>query len=515
MFNKNMKKITMAGLTFAFAIVMTACGGQNERNTNQLVVAQTSDATNLDLHASNDASSSLVLVQIFETLVRQDENMNIVPGLAESYELLEDGKTYQFNLRNDVYFHNGEKFTAHDVKFTFLRALQSPQVAHIVDQIDPNGIEIIDDYTIKISTVEPYAPFLNHLAHNAAGIMNQKAVEEAGDRVNQRPVGTGPFEFVSWTNGDRVVLRRFEDYYGEKPAFEELIIRAIAEGANRTMELETGEIDIAIPIVASDIQRVEDNNDLKLLRAQNLTTQHIGFNQNKEPFNDVRVRQAINYAVNNQLILDTILEGVGGLSTGPIGANVWGARTDLYVYEQNLEKARELLAEAGYPNGFQTTLWTSNAGTGPMIVEAVQSQLREVGIDARVEQMEWGAYIEALANGDHDMFIMGWGSVTGDADYGLYSLFHSSQPSSAGNRTFFNNERVDELLDFARSTKDPEARLEAYSEIQEIIVDEAPWLFLVTGETLVGTRKDVQGFVINPNGHHRFANVYFSETDGE
>ena len=511
MFNKNMKKLTMASLALALTFVMTACGGARERNTNELVVAQTSDATSLDLHAANDASSSLVLVQIFETLVRQDEEMNLVPGLAKDWTLLEDGKTYEFHLRDDVYFHNGEKFTAQDVKFTFERALQSPQVAHIVDQIDPNGIEIVDDYTIRISTLEPYAPFLNHLAHNAAAIMNQKAVEASGDRVNQEPVGTGPFKFVNWTNGDRVELTRFDEYYGDKPVYENLIIRAISENANRTIELETGEVDIAIGIPTSDISRVEGNSDLKLLRAPNLTTQHIGFNLNLEKFQDVRVRQAINYAVNSEQILNTILDGVGGLSTGPIGRNVWGAKEGLHVYEQNLEKARELMAEAGYPNGFETTIWTSDAGTGPAIVEAVASQLREIGITVEIQRMEWGAYIEALSNGEHEMFIMGWGSVTGDADYGLYSLFHSSQPAAAGNRTFFADERVDELLDFARSTKDADARLEAYAEIQEIIVEEAPWIFLVTGETLVGTRADVEGFVINPNGHHRFVNVHFTE----
>jgi len=506
MFRKN-KKI-LATITFVLALVLTACGGVAE-NTDRLVVAQNADAMSLDPHGANEASSSLVLTQIFETLLILDEDRNIVPGLATSYELLPDNVTYEFKLRDDVYFHNGEKMTAADVAFTFDRAAKSPTVAHIVGQIDPDGIEILDDYTIRIATLEPYAPFLANLTHSAASIMNEKAVLEAGELVGREPIGTGPFKFVNWDPGSEIEMERFNDYHGEMPVYSELVIRAISENSSRTMELETKEVDISLNVPATDIERIDGDSDLTLLREENFTTQHIGFNQDKEPFNNVLVRQAINYAVNVELIHETILNGVGSIATGPVNTNVWGSRADLTGYEYDLEKARELMAEAGYADGFTTEIWTSDSGTGPMIVEAVASQLREIGITAQILPMEWGAYIDALSEGEHEMYIMAWGAVTGDADYGLYPLFHSSQGASAGNRTYFANDRVDELLDIARSTVDEEIRLEAYAEIQEIVLNEAPWLFLVTGETLIGTQSNVRGFRINPSGQHRFAGVYF------
>jgi len=512
---RNMKKLSLIATAAFAALVMTACGatgGSAGGNQDRLVVAQSSDAITLDLHAGNDASSSLVSGQIFETLIVQTPDMELVPGLATEWTLLEDGITWEFKLREGVTFHNGEPFTANDVKFSFERAAGFAQVAPILGDIDVSSIEVVDDHTIRVATYHPFAPFLRNLAHGAAGIMNQTAVEAAGDTVGQNPVGTGPFEFVNWINGDEIELRRFEDYWGDLPAYETLVFRAIQENANRLIELETGQIDIAIAIAPQDVARVEADDNLVLLRQPNFSTQYIGMNTNDPILSDVRVRQAINYAVDVDLILETVLSGVGGRAVGPFGSNVWGFNPNLTGYGFDEERARELLAEAGYPDGFEIELWSSNSGTGPIIVEAVQNMLGRVGIRVNVSQMEWGAYVEALNQGNHQMFIMGWGTITGDADYGLYALFHSSQDPSAGNRFFLDVPGLDELIDEARSLTDDDARREQlYWEIQEIIVEEAPWVFLITGETVVATSTRVQGLRLAPSNHHRFAPVTFSE----
>lgn len=520
---KNSKRKFLAfGLAATMSLFVTACGsetsgdagsngGTETSQQDRLVVAQNADAVSLDLHASNDSNSSLINVQIFETLVTQDVNMEINPGLATDWRQI-DELTWEFDLKEGVTFHNGEPFTADDVYFTLQRALRSPNVAVIVDQIDPDGIEVIDEHTIRISTIQPFAPILSHLAHSATGIMSEVAVTEMeadGTNVGQNPIGTGPFEFVRWQAGDFVELRRFEDYHGDKPVFSELVIRTITEGNNRSIELETGAVDISLSIQAMDRNRIDADDDLQLLATKNLSTTYVGFNLNKEPFDNVLVRQAINYAVNSQAILDHVLDGVGEVSRGPIGANVWGSNTDEAIYEWNLERAKELMAEAGFPDGFSTTIWTSNSATTVDIVTAIAAQLREIGISVEIQQFEWGAYIDALATGDHEMFIMGWGSVTGDADYGLFPLFHSSVPAEAGNRTFFANDRVDELLQQGRSTTDEAERLEIYAEAQAIIVEEAPWIFLVTGEVSAGLQGNIRGFQLNPANHHRFAGVYF------
>jgi len=500
----------LVGLIGPLSLALTACETRSSNElTNRLVVAQASDATSLDPQGANDVHSALVNTQIFETLVIKDDNSQILPGLAERWELLDDGLTYEFYLRENVYFHNGEEFTATDVEFTFLRALDSPHVAHILGQVDPNGIKVINDYKIQIATLEPNAPFLQHLAHSSAAIMNRTAVTESGEQVGQNPVGTGPFQFEYWLDGEYVQLKRYEKYYGEKPAYKELMIKVITDNTNRTLALKTGEVDITFNLPTSDVNMVEKNEHLRLFRLANFITHHIGFNLTKEPFNNVLVRQAINYAVNASQIIEDVLNGVGEVATSPISSNVWGARADLAGYEFNLEKAKKLMLEAGYENGFSASILTANTGISPDIVFNVVNQLSKIGIEINIRQLEWGSFIESISGNDHEMYMMGWSCVTGDADYGLYSLFHSSQGPKAGNRTFFADDRVDELLDLARSTININERLEAYYEVQEIIVEEAPWLYLVTGETLVGARANVRGFRINPGGHHKFASVYF------
>lgn len=534
MIKNGKKKFLFFGLAAAMALFTTGCGsatddgttGNNEAGTGEevtdgetnetvgrdrVVVAQGGDATSLDLHAANDSPSSQITSQIFETLVRQDANMEIIPGLATEWRKVDD-RTWEFDIKQGVTFHNGEPLTAHDVAFTFKRATASPSVVAIVGEIDPEGIEVVDEYTVRIATFEPFAPILAHLAHTASGIMSEAAVtalEEAGENVGQNPVGTGPFQFVSWTTGDNIVLERFDGYHGDKPVFRELVFRVITETPSRYIELETQGVDIALGIGPSDIPRFDSNPDLNLLRESNFSTAYIGFNMNVAPFDNVLVRRAINYAINVESIVEHVLDGFGEVANGPLGQNVFGAHPNLPANEFNIERAKELMAEAGFEDGFETTIWTNENTERVQIITAIQAMLREIGITAHIEQMEWGSYLDRTARGEHEMFILGWVSVTGDADYGLFPLFHSSVSAEAGNRTFFANDEVDRLLEAGRATTDPEERLAIYAEVQEIIVEEAPWIFLTTGETAVGTQADIRGLELSPSQHHQFSTVYF------
>lgn len=473
-----------------------------------LIVGMGADAKSLDPHATNDQPSSRVAKQIYETLVNQNEAMELEPGLAESWSQI-DELTYEFKLVQGVKFHNGEELKASDVKFTLLRALESSHIGHIVGAIDGEKIEVVDDYTIRISTKEPFAPMIAHMAHTATGILNEKAVTEAGEDYGQKPVGTGPFQFVNWVTGDKIELERFEGYHGTLPAYKNLVFRNISDNTTRTIELESGGVDIAYDIQPTDVARVEANKDLTLLRDINLSTTYIGFNAKKAPYDNVKVRQAINYALDMEAIVDAVYGGVGAPSKGPLGPNVWASNQELQEYGFDVEKAKELMKEAGYENGFKTTIWTNDNQQRMDIAEIVQNQLRAINIDAEVKVVEWGAYLDGTAAGEHDMFILGWVTVTGDPDYGLYALFHSSQHGAAGNRTFYSNARVDELLDAARITAVPAEREAAYKEAQEIIRNEAPWIFTWTGENLTGTRANVKGFSQHPAGHHKLTGVYF------
>lgn len=505
---KNKKILSLVIAILTLSIVLSACGGSKgitrKNPEDTLVVAQGADAVSLDPHAVNDQPSSRVSKQIYNTLVASTEDMEIVPALAESWESIDD-LTWEFKLGQGIKFHNGEELKASDVKFTYDRMLASPTVSHIIGPV--SEIKVIDDYTVQIITSEPFAPLLSHLTHTASSILNEKAVTEAGEDYGQNPVGTGPFAFDSWQSGDRITLKAFEDYFKGAAKVKTVVFRNVPEGTNRTVGLETGEIDIAYDIEPVDKNLVTDNAGLELIEGPSLSSQYLGFNTTKAPFDNVKVRQAINYAVNVQEIIDVVLEGAGEVAKSPLMDLIFGSNPDIKGYDYDVAKAKELLKEAGLENGFKTSIWTNDSPVRVRIAEIVQAQLKEVGIDASIEVVEWGAYLDRTSAGEHDMFILGWTTVTGDADYGLYALFHSSQHGGAGNRFFYTNPEVDRLLDIGKTEVDSGKRLEAYKEAQELIVADAPQLFLYFSTQNVGENKAVKGFKLHPAGHHSLYNV--------
>lgn len=507
---KGRRFLAVLALMLSFVFVMTGCGKGSNQSTeggkDSIIVAQGADAKSLDPHATNDQPSSRVMKQIYNTLVNTNEDMQIVPGLAESWEQ-KDEKTWVFNLRKGVKFHNGEELKAGDVKFTLERMLASDKVNHIVEAIAK--VEAPEDYKVVITLKEPFAPILSHLSHTAASILNEKAVKEAGDNYGQKPVGTGPFKFVNWQSGDKIELEAFNEYYEGAPKIKKITFRNVAEGSTRTIGLETGEIDIAYDIEPVDKERVKNNDKLTLVEEPSLSVAYIGFNTNKEPFNKKEVRQAINYAINRDDIIAAVLNGAAEKAGAPIGPKVFGHNPNIKPYEYNVEKAKELLKQAGLEKGFKTTIWTNDNPVRVQIAQIVQAQLKEIGIDVKIETLEWGSYLDRTGRGEHDMFILGWVTVTGDADYGLYALYHSSQKGGAGNRSFYENKKVDELLDKAKATSDSKEREKLYHEIQEIVVEDAPVANLYYQTQNVGMQKAIKGFRLHPAGHHRLYNVSY------
>jgi len=507
-------------LIFIFSLVLlTACGNGssysngngNRSNTNRLVVAMEGDAVSLDPHLSNVTISSQFNVQMFETLVRLDPVTGEPFGeLAVDWRRI-DPYTYEFDLRQGVLFHDGQEMTADDVAFSIRRAAESPHVAAIMEDFDPDGVEIIDDYTIRIRTHEPFAPFLNNIAHPAAAILSEYSFESLGEQgFGENPVGTGPFRFHRRVLGDYVEFRRFDDYHGELPDFEELQLRVVVEPSNRLIQLEAGEADIAF-VSRSDMARVESVSGLRLEQMSTYQILYLGMNVDRIP--DVRVRQAISYAINTEEINRTIMYDMGDLLTGPLGGNVFGARTDLPGFDFNQERARELLAEAGYADGLTLRIVTNEFPERLEWAQAMAAQLEQVGITIDVRTLENPIFLEETADGLHDMFVLAWTTVTGDGDYGLFPLFHSSNQGTAGNRTFFSNARADELMDLGRTSFDPAERIEAYYEVQQIIHDEAPMVFLSTGELVLGAHNGVSGVYesMGPANHVRFRYVTFDE----
>ena len=525
-----------------------ASGGEGG---DDIVIAVSSDLVSLDPHIENDVPSSNVRDNIYETLVEQDENMEIVEGLATEWEQTDD-TTWVFTLREGVTFHDGSDFTAEDVKANLDRVLDpavaSPR-AFLYEMV--TEVNVLGDYEIEIKTEYPFAPLLSHLAHDAGGILSkdvidadyENAISEAGLDMTleefyeereaggdeyadgtaaelaeytgihsgQNPIGTGYFQLEERQSGESTTLSRYEDYWGEPAKPATVTFKVVPEPSARIAELETGESHIVDPIQPTDVNRVDENEETYVNIQESTSLSYIGFNVEKEPFDDPRVRQAVNLAINNQEIIEGIYQGNGIPATGPLAPGVFGYDDSVEGLGYDPERAQELLEEAGYGDGFSTTLWTNDNEQRVETALYVQDALSEYGIEVEIEELEWGAYLERTSNGEHDMFVLGWSTVTADADYGLYALFHSSMVGAPGNRSFLENEELDELLDAGRRETDETERAAIYKEAQELLTELAPMLYIHHQNYLTGVREEVQDFSVDTLGIYQFKDVTLAE----
>ncbi|WP_227940139.1 glutathione ABC transporter substrate-binding protein [Alkalihalobacillus deserti] len=473
-----------------------------------LVIAQLSDAVAIDPHGSNDTPSSNVAYNIYESLVKSDENMELQPGLATSWEEIDD-TTWEFVLREGVKFHDGSDFNANVVKANIERVLD-PEVASprsfLYDMI--TEVEVVDDYTVRITTEYPFAPLPAHLAHNGGGMISAKLIEadyaamaegeEPGQVISGGPIGTGYFKFDSWTPGTEIKLVKNEEYWGEPAKLDSVTFKVVPEDLTRLAELETNAAHISDPLSPADVSRVEGTDGMSVNRQPSVALSYIGFNAQKGPFDNKLVRQAITKAIDKDAIIEGIYDGAGIPAIGPLAPDVFGFDDSVSGLEYDREEAKKLLAEAGYPDGFTTTLWTNDNRERIDAATYVQAELEKIGVTVEIEVVEWGAYLEQTAKGEHDMFVLGWSTVTGDADYGMYPLFHSENYGNPGNRTFFSTPELDEILVEARQNPDHNERLALYKEAQEILVEESPMLYIHHQEYLLGVSDSVQGLWQHP-----------------
>ena len=470
-----------------------------------LVVAQGTDAVSLDPHDVTDSPSATVTSHIYETLYELTPEGDIVPNLATGHTVSADGLVWDFTLREDVVFHDGTPLTAEIVKGSMDRFLDPENAfAFVFLLARVESIEAVDTYTVRFNLETTFAPFLAHLTHSTTAIILPAAVEQFGEDFGENPVGTGPFRLANWDRGSRIDLERFDDYWGEMPGIERLAFLAVPEDTTRMALVEAGEADVAVRVPPADVPRLNAAPGVTVENVSSLRTIYIYFNHTMEPFTDRTVRQAINYAVNKEEIAEFIFGGAVRPSDAAISPGIFGY-TPVGKYEYDPERARSLLAEAGFPDGFSTTLYcpTGRYLRDIQTCEAVQSQLADVGVNATIETLEWSAYLDFTRRPADEntvpMAMLGWGTVTGDADYGLFALFHTSEHVPAGsNRSFYSNSIVDALLDEARTTPDDSLRLQLYEDVLQILRDDAAWLFMHSETQLVAVRDGVEGLVIHP-----------------
>jgi peptide/nickel transport system substrate-binding protein len=465
---------------------------------DKLTIVRLSDATKLDPHFITDISSANILYQkVYETLVVPDLNMKPQPGLAKEWEQIDD-VTWEFILREGVYFHDGTKFNAEAVKATFERLLDpetaSPQ-AEKLGMID--DIEVVDEYTVRFHLSAAYAPLLSILSANEGSIISPKALSESPKKLWEHPVGTGPFVFDYWKAGQEISLKKNEEYWGDKPKINQVVFKVVPEDTTRLAMIETGEAHVNDQVPITEIERIEASDTLNLYRADGLGIEFLGFNVQKAPFDQLNVRKAITQAIDRKAVLEGVFQNSGILADSPMSPKVFGYSDDVKPYDYDLENAKALLREAGL-EGLKVTITTNDRKERINVAEVVQSQLKKIGINAEVEVLEWGAYIEALNNGEHEMFVGGWGNATGDGDYNQYNVFHSSSHGGAGNHTYYNNPEVDRIIEDARKEIDEETRRSLYEQAMKMEMEDAAMIPFRYYEHLAVYHNNVEGLVISP-----------------
>ena len=459
-----------------------------ETGSSQLIISEIADISTLDPKYRKGREDQNALRLMFDSLFHRDDNMQIIPWLAESVEN-PDELTWRFHLREDVKFHNGNEFKANDVKFTLDRLMEEDSVWTNRDFVD--RIEVIDDYTVDIITQSPYAAFMTNV------VLWHMTDEEYFNEVGQEgflrsPMGTGPYKFVEWVQAEQVVFEANEDYWRGAPKTKTVIFKPIPEAATRLAALETGGVDIIVNVPPEYINHV--GSGIEIATIPGTRAFFLGMNVNVEPFDDVRVRQAMNYAVDVDAIIEFVLNGLARRIDNPLLPEAFGY-TPTPVYHYDPEKAVSLLTEAGYPDGFEITI-DANPDLKE-IAEVIAGQLREIKITANIEIMENAAFVAKYEPGNSQAYLSSWGNSETDADGILSKQFYSKRygcdlvtynypdPSSGfGDEvkgcyyTGYGNLAVDEAVEEGKTNVDSEARKAAYGKALNIIVEEAPWVFL-------------------------------------
>jgi peptide/nickel transport system substrate-binding protein len=507
---------------YLFLVLTVACGQQQSKT---LVFGRGGDSVGLDPALETDGESFKVCDNIYETLVTfKPENTEVVPGLAESWTVSGDRKTYTFKLRKGVKFHDGTEFQANDVVFSLARQFKADHPYHNVEGAYQywnsmsmseivNDVRSIDDYTVAIDLKRPNAPFLSNLAMNFCAIVSPEAVEKHGTDYPRHPVGTGPFRFVQWIKDDRVVLERNGDYWGPKPELERLIFKSIPENMARLIALRKGEIDGMDNLVPDFIADIQEQSDLELLSQPGMNVGYLAMNMDRPPFDNQAVRRAINHAINKKSLVDNMYQGLALPAVNPIPPTLWSYHHGINGYDYNPERSRELLKEAGFPDGFQTTLWAMPVPRPYMpqplkIAQAIQADLEAVGVRAEIKSFEWGTYLDKVSRGQHDMALLGWTGDNGDPDNFLYMLLDKSATvHPANNIAFYRSEELHEILIQAQNEVDIDIRTDLYKQAQEVVNRDAPWVPLVHAAQTAAFRKRVTGFKLHPTGSKWFHTV--------
>ncbi|MFD1739703.1 ABC transporter substrate-binding protein [Bacillus salitolerans] len=546
-----MSKKLWLTLLMAFMLVLglAACGGTEDASDNKdagktedttsgnddskeeetpaqdtLVFGRGGDSVSLDPITATDGESFKVTKNVFNTLVDYGEqDVTIRPSLATDWQVSEDGLVYTLTLREGVKFHDGTDFNADAVVYNFNRWGNGTkdqfyyygsafggfgdEEKHIIKEV-----KALDAKTVQFTLKKPQAPFMQNLAMSPFAIASPAAIEKYGDKFNENPVGTGPFKFVEWKRNERVVIEKNPDYFVEGlPKLNKVIFVSIPDNSARVNALLSGEVHLADGLNNSDSNQLTGN--LQAINRPSMNVGYLGLTVTRGPLKDKLVRQALNHAVDKQGIIDAFYGGQAIPAINPMPPSIKGYNDQVADYPYDLDKAKSLLAEAGYPDGFEMELWAMPVPRpympdGQKVAEVLQASFAQIGVKANIVSFEWATYLEKARAGEADSFMLGWTGDNGDADNFLNTLLGGSNIDS-NNYTRYDNAEVNELLAKAQSSNDAAEREDLYKQAQVIIKDEAPWIPLVHSTPLLGASANLTGFYPHPTGSDKLETVEF------
>lgn len=512
-------------LTFTIVFFPSSADADSHAKGGTFIFGRGGDSVGLDPALEEDGESFKVCDNIYDTLVQyEDGSTDLEPGLAEKWESSEDGLTWTFYLRKGVKFHDGTPFNADAVLFSLNRQHDKTHpfhnvsgsyvywvatgLAEIVDKITA-----IDDFTIQITLKTAYAPFIYTIAITPFAIVSPTAVEKWGDEYFNNPVGTGPFKFSRWDKKDKIVLIANDDYWGGRPNLDRVVFRSIPDNAIRLIELQQGGLHAMEFPNPDDLQQIEKDDTLHLLTQPGMNIGYLAMNFDKPPLDNQKVRLAINHAINKTAIIEHLYQGLGMPAKNPIPPTLWSYDDTIQDYAYNPELAKKLLEEAGFPNGFETTLWALPVPRpyipdGRALAEVIQSDLRKIGIETKIVTYDWGTYLEKTKNGEHDMAMLGWSADLGDPDNFFYFLLSkSSAEKPAGNIAFYRSDEMQNVLEKARATSDKDERDALYKEAQRIFHKDVPWVPLAHAKQILVINKRVKNLKLQPLNWKYFQKV--------
>jgi len=525
------RKLYAAIVVFLVAALLSSVfiGCKKEDKSGGIMRLSLHEPVSLDPPNSYESEGIQVIRQVWDGLVDYDpETLEVVPAIAESWDVSDDGLVYTFNLRKGVKFHSGREVVADDFVYSWSRVARAETASYLAYHLDPivgydelqagegeilDGVKALDDYTLEVTLKYPYGDFVKTLGHVVFYPVAKEDIEEWGDQYAEHINGTGPFKFVEWKHDQYIDLERNDDYYGEKANLEKVRYQIFADENTAFLEFQGGNIEYcAIP--QGKVESTSSDPDYKdqVIKIPLLAIYYFAMNVQSEPFKDnLALREAINYAIDRQNIIDVLMEGVPTIATGFVPPGIPGFKKDASKYVYDVEMAKQKLEEAGYPGGegLPTIQFGINIGSGhEAVAEAMQADLAEVGIDVEIVGMEWGAALDAFKNGQIGFFRLGWIADYPTMDNFLFPLFYSE---SSDNYSGYSNAEVDQMLLDARKIADDEERFAKYREVEKKILDDSAFVLIY----FYGARRIVQpyvkGFVLDGMENYDLSKVWFEK----